>query len=80
MKRALFLPLAVLAALSALLSMPTMARGQATVAPASARTDLGLTVYSGFAVLRETRSLPGGLAANVLWPDVPPSIDAGTVV
>jgi hypothetical protein len=79
-KRALFLPLAALAALSALLSVPTTAHGQAAVAPASARTDLGLTVYSGFAVLRETRSLPGGPAANVLWPDVPPSIDAGTVV
>ncbi|HEY7574337.1 MAG TPA: hypothetical protein VIB08_04190, partial [Thermoanaerobaculia bacterium] len=39
-----------------------------------------MTVYSGFAVLRETRSLPGGPAANVLWTDVPPSIDAGTVV
>jgi hypothetical protein len=79
-KRALFLPLAALAALSALLSVPTTAHGQAAVAPASARTDLGLTVYNGFAVLRETRSLPGGPAANVLWPDVPPSIDAGTVV
>ncbi|HET6362799.1 MAG TPA: hypothetical protein VFH11_12195, partial [Gemmatimonadota bacterium] len=79
MKPAVFLRLAGLAT-SALLSAPTAARGQAAVAPASARTDLGLTVYSGFAVLRETRSLQGGPAANILWPDVPPSIDAGTVV
>jgi len=79
-KPAIFLPLASFAALCALLSAPIEARGQVTVAPASARTELGLTVYSGFAVLRETRSLQGGPAANVLWLDVPPSIDAGTVV
>ena len=79
-KKAVFLPLAALAVLSGLLSSPSPANGQATLAPASARTDLGLTVYGGFAVLRETRSLQGGPAASILWPDVPPSIDAGTVV
>ena len=79
-KPAFVLPLAILATLSAVLSAPTAAQGQAAVAPASARTELGLTVYSGFAVLRETRSIQGGPATNVLWPDVPPTTDAGTVV
>jgi hypothetical protein len=75
-----FLSLVALWALGALLSGASPARGQATLAPASARTDLGLTVYNGFAVLRETRALQGGSSATVLWPGVPPSIDAGTVV
>jgi hypothetical protein len=79
-QKAVFLPLAAFAAAIALLSAPIPVRGQATLAPASARTDLGLTVYSGFAVLRETRSLPGSGAASILWTGVPPSIDAGTVV
>ena len=80
MKPAFVLPLATLASVCAVLSSPDPALGQAALAPASARSELGLTIYSGFAVLRETRSIEGGAAANVLWPDVPPSIDAGTVV
>ncbi|MGH7565858.1 MAG: DUF4139 domain-containing protein [Gemmatimonadota bacterium] len=73
MKRTLLLPLALFLA-------PSAAHAQTAVAPASARTELGLTVYDGFAVVRETRSLPGGPAASILWPDVPPSLDPGTVV
>ncbi|HJR53664.1 MAG TPA: DUF4139 domain-containing protein [Gemmatimonadota bacterium] len=80
MKPAFVPPLAMLAILSAVLSTPSAAHAQVTVAPALARTELGVTVYNGFAVLRETRALPGGAAANVLWPGVPASIDPGTVV
>lgn len=72
-KRTLLLPLALLLA-------PLAAHAQTAVAPPSARTELGLTVYDGFAVIRETRSLPGGPATSILWPSVPPSLDPGTVV
>ena len=68
----LVLPFAVLLGASA-------AAAQTAVAPASARSALGLTVYEGFAVVRETRAVPGG-AREVVWPDVPPSLDPGSVV
>ena len=74
------LPAALFGATFALLVASTSAHAQTAVAPASARTELGLTVYDGFAVVRETRSLPGGPAASILWPSVPPSLDPGTVV
>lgn len=73
MQRALLIPLAVLLAAPA-------ASGQTAVAPSSARSSLGLTVYDGFAIVRETRAVSGGPASVVVWPDVPPSLDAGTVV
>ena len=73
MKRMLLVPLAVLIAAPA-------ASGQTAVAPSSARSSLGLTVYDGFAVVRETRAVSGGPASVVVWPDVPPSLDPGTVV
>jgi hypothetical protein len=68
-----FLPAALLLAAPA-------AYAQIVTAPASARTELGLTVYDGFAVIRETRSIAGGTAASILWPGVPPTLDPGTVV
>jgi len=64
----------------ALLVASPAASAQTAVASAAARTELGLTVYDGFAVVRETRSLPGGPATTVIWSDVPPSLDPGTVV
>jgi hypothetical protein len=64
----------------ALLLAPSAAHGQISVAPASSRVEMGLTVYDGFAVVRETRALPDGGSATVLWPGVPPSLDPGTVV
>ena len=64
----------------ALLLAPAAAHGQMSVAPAASRVELGLTVYDGFAVIRETRALQSRGAATVLWPEVPPSLDAGTVV
>lgn len=72
-QRLILLPLAVLLAAPA-------APAQVAVAPSSARSAIGLTVYDGFAVVRETRAIAGGPASTVLWPDVPPSLDAGTVV
>lgn len=68
------------AALAFLLLLAPAAHAQVSVAPPSSRTELGLTVYDGFAVVRETRALPGGGADTVLWPGVPPSLDPGTVV
>jgi hypothetical protein len=73
MKTALLVPLAVLVA-------APIASAQTAVAPASARSSLEHTVYDGFAVVRETRSVSGGPASEVVWPDVPPSLDPGTVV
>jgi hypothetical protein len=71
--RTLLLPLALLIA-------PPDVSAQTAVAPASARTELGLTVYDGFAVIRETRSLSDGPASSVVWPGVAPSLDPGTLV
>jgi hypothetical protein len=75
-KRSSILPPALLLAL---VVAPSAARAQAAIAPLSARTELGLTVYDGFAVLRETRSVSGGASA-VVWPGVPASLDPGSVV
>jgi hypothetical protein len=71
--RTLLIPLAVLIAAPA-------ASAQTAVAPPSARSSLGITVYDGFAVVRETRAVSGGPASVLVWPGVPPSLDAGTVV
>ncbi len=58
------------------LSAPTeIAHGQTPVTPAD-RTALGLTVYSGFAQVRDTRSVPGG---EIVWTGFPSSIDPGTI-
>ncbi|HUF89133.1 MAG TPA: DUF4139 domain-containing protein [Gemmatimonadota bacterium] len=64
----------------AFLFVASTALAQVAVAPPSARTALGLTVYDGFAVVRESRSLPGGSERSILWPEVPPSLDPGTVI
>lgn len=72
MKRLLLLPFGLL------ISAPATF-GQTVVVPPTARTELGLTVYNGFAVLRETRSLSGG-GSTVVWSGVPSSLDPGTVV
>lgn len=71
MRAILLLPFVVLPA-------ATAAAAQ-SVAPGSTRSALGLTVYEGFAVVRESRPVPGG-AREVVWPDVPPSLDPGSVV
>jgi len=71
--RSLLASLALLAAASA-------AMGQTVVAPPTARTALGLTIYDGFAVIRESRTLSGGPSRSILWPGVPPSLDPGSVV
>jgi hypothetical protein len=53
-------------------------RAQAVVTPAD-RTELGLTVYEGFGLVRDTRRVPAG-ADTLVWTSVPRSIDPGTVL
>lgn len=56
---------------------PEPARAQSPVGPAD-RTSLELTVYSGFAQIRDSRSIPGG--GEIVWTSFPSSIDPGTIL
>lgn len=61
------------------LVLPSAAAGQTVVTPAD-RTDLGLTVYEGFAHVREVRSVDLGEGTEtVVWTPVPDGLDAGTL-
>lgn len=68
------LPLPIL--ISALL-LPRPGGAQSIVAPTD-RTALGLTVYAGFAQIRDTRPTPAGM--EVIWTGFPASIDPGTIL
>jgi len=61
------------------LMLPPPAAGQTVVTPED-RTDLGLTVYEGFAHVREVRSidLEEGME-TVVWTPVPEGLDPGTL-
>ncbi|MGH7564217.1 MAG: DUF4139 domain-containing protein [Gemmatimonadota bacterium] len=56
---------------------PETAHGQTRVTPAE-RTSLGVTVYSGFAQIRDTRPVAG--EGEILWTGFPSSIDPGTIL
>ncbi len=71
------LPLPILLSLALLPLEPGPAGAQSAVGPAD-RTSLGLTVYSGFAQVRDTRSIPG--AGEIWWTAFPSSIDPGTIL
>ncbi len=62
---------------AATLSALPAAHGQTRVTPAD-RTTLGLTVYSGFAQIRDTRTVAGG--GEIVWTGFPSSIDPGTIL
>ncbi|HUP00282.1 MAG TPA: DUF4139 domain-containing protein [Gemmatimonadota bacterium] len=61
------------------LLVATAARAQTPVTPAD-RTALDLTVYAGFAQVRDSRraDLPGG--GEIVWTGVPLTIDPGTIL
>ncbi|MGH7570498.1 MAG: DUF4139 domain-containing protein [Gemmatimonadota bacterium] len=70
--------LAITVLWAAALPAPTeTAHAQTPVTPAD-RTSLGLTVYSGFAQIRDTRSVAGG--GEIVWTGFPSSIDPGTIL
>lgn len=70
------LPITILTG-AALWAPPQKAHAQTRVTPAE-RSSLGLTVYSGFAQIRDTRSVAPGEA--VVWTGFPSSIDPGTIL
>lgn len=62
-------------ALVLLLAAPAAAQ---TVVGSEAREDLAVTVYRGFAHVRDARRVPA--AASLVWTDVAPTLDPGTLV
>lgn len=61
-----------------LLAAPRLA-AQDAVEPAD-RTDLGLTVYDGFAQVRDTRRVSARAGDWLVWAGIPDGIDPGTIV
>lgn len=73
-------PLVLVFLIACSLSAPPATPAQTLITPAD-RSALELTVYSGFAQVRDTRraNLSGG-AAVVTWTGVPSSLDPGTIL
>jgi len=69
-------PVLLGAALAVLSAGPAL--GQASIGPTD-RESLELTVYEGFAQVRDTRRATGG-PGDVVWTGFPASLDPGTVV
>lgn len=68
-------PFTIVLVASVLLAVPAAAQ---TVVDATARTDLAVTVYRGYAHVRDARRVPAD--GTLVWADVAPSIDPGTLI